>query len=33
MPDPETNLERFARATADADVAVIEGVTTSGLRV
>jgi cobyrinic acid a,c-diamide synthase len=26
MLDPETNLERFARATADADVAVIEGV-------
>ncbi|MDE3131847.1 MAG: cobyrinate a,c-diamide synthase [Acidobacteriota bacterium] len=26
MLSPETNLERFARATADADVAVIEGV-------
>jgi cobyrinic acid a,c-diamide synthase len=26
MLDPETNLQRFARATADADVAVIEGV-------
>jgi cobyrinic acid a,c-diamide synthase len=26
MLDPEINLERFARATADADVAVIEGV-------
>jgi cobyrinic acid a,c-diamide synthase len=26
MLDPKTNLERFARATADADVAVIEGV-------
>lgn len=26
MLDPEMNLERFARATADADVAVIEGV-------
>jgi cobyrinic acid a,c-diamide synthase len=26
MLDPETNLERFARATADADVAVVEGV-------
>jgi cobyrinic acid a,c-diamide synthase len=26
MLDPETNLERFARATADADAAVIEGV-------
>jgi cobyrinic acid a,c-diamide synthase len=26
MLNPETNLERFARATADADVAVIEGV-------
>jgi cobyrinic acid a,c-diamide synthase len=26
MLDPETNLKRFARATADADVAVIEGV-------
>jgi cobyrinic acid a,c-diamide synthase len=26
MLDPETNLERFARATADADIAVIEGV-------
>ncbi len=26
MMDSETNLERFARATADADVAVIEGV-------
>lgn len=26
MMDNETNLERFARATADADVAVIEGV-------
>jgi cobyrinic acid a,c-diamide synthase len=26
MLDPETNRQRFARATADADVAVIEGV-------
>ena len=26
MLNPETNLERFVRATADADVAVIEGV-------
>lgn len=26
MLDPKTNLERFTRATADADVAVIEGV-------
>jgi cobyrinic acid a,c-diamide synthase len=26
MLDPEINLERFARATADADLAVIEGV-------
>jgi cobyrinic acid a,c-diamide synthase len=26
MLDPETNLQRFARATVDADVAVIEGV-------
>jgi cobyrinic acid a,c-diamide synthase len=26
MLDPETNLQRFAQATADADVAVIEGV-------
>jgi cobyrinic acid a,c-diamide synthase len=26
MLDPKTNLERFARATADADIAVIEGV-------
>jgi cobyrinic acid a,c-diamide synthase len=26
MLDPEINLERFARATADADIAVIEGV-------
>jgi cobyrinic acid a,c-diamide synthase len=26
MLDPETNLQRFARATADADAAVIEGV-------
>jgi cobyrinic acid a,c-diamide synthase len=26
MLDPETNLQRFAKATADADVAVIEGV-------
>src|SRR5438874_3448907 len=26
MLDPDTNLQRFARATADADAAVIEGV-------
>jgi cobyrinic acid a,c-diamide synthase len=26
MLDPETNLQRFARATADADAALIEGV-------